>query len=311
MLNRRFRNAMPVVAGIAFMLFAVGCTSEDAAGEGSLLLQTGGGKALETGFPYTENGVEYAFVDGWSVQFTHYIIVVGDVRLTDPDDGSIVGSWDGQAIIDLKKGSGSNHDVVTLENLPARRLDLEYRFFQASESAENRNADADIVEEMIADGYSYWIEGDAGKDGRMVHFLLRLSTPTRYYDCINGKDQTKGIAIEANKTIGAFIYAHALHLFWDTLAAGDENLRFDAFAAVADAGGDPDTVTEIELARQDLTDLRDADGKPLRDTDGSRVFYNDGGVLPPDSLTMKTFVEYAARYGVHFNGVGLCLSEIR
>ena len=47
----------------------------------------------------------------------------------------------------------------------------------------------------------------------------------------------------------------------------------------------------------------------LRDTDGTRVFYNDGGVLPPDSLTLKTFLEYAARYSVHFNGVGLCLSD--
>jgi len=120
---------------------------------------------------------------------------------------------------------------------------------------------------------------------------------------------TKGIAIEASKTIGAFIYAHALHLFWDTLAAGDESLRFDAFAAVSDAEGDSETLTESELANQDLTDLLDADGEPLRDSDGSRVFYNDGGILPSDSLTLKTFVEYAVRYGVHFNGVGLCLSE--
>ena len=301
-------SGLELITGILFLLVLIGCTSEDAAGEGSLRLQAGGGKALETGFPYTEGGVEYAFVDGWSLQFTHYVVVIGDVKLSDGD--SVVGSWDGPAIIDLKKGSGSNHDIVTLEGLPATRLDLQYRFFEASEKAENRNTDEIIAEEMIENGYSYWIEGDASKDGDTVHFLLRLKTPTLYTDCINGKDQTKGIAIEANKTIGAFIYAHALHLFWDTLAAGDESLRFDAFAAVSDAEGEPETVTESELAYQDLTDLKDASDDPLRDEDGSRVFYNSGSVLPQDSLTLKTFVEYAARYGVHFNGVGLCLSEI-
>jgi len=302
-------SSLVSIAVFLSLAFALGCTSEDVAGEGSLRLQAGGGKALETGFPYTEGGVEYAFVDGWSLQFTHYITVIGDVKLTDPDDGSVAGFWDGPAIIDLKKGNGSNLEVVTLEGLPAKRLDLQFRFFEATAKAENRNADMNIVEEMIAEGYSYWIEGDASKDGETVHFLLRLKTPTLYTDCINGKDQTKGIAIEANKTIGALIYAHALHLFWDTLAAGDESLRFDAFAAVADSEGESDTVTESELVYQDLTDLQDENGDPLRDEDGSRVFYNTGSALPQDSLTLKTFVEYAARYGVHFNGVGLCLSE--
>lgn len=298
---------MLMVVNLLFLL-SFGCTSEDSAGEGSLRLQASGGKALEIGFPYTENGAEFAFVDGWSLQFTHYVAVIGDVKLSDSE--TVVGFWDGPAIIDLKKESGSSHDIVTLEGLPAKRLDLQFRFHEATEQAENRNADETIVKEMIANGYSYWIEGDASKDGETLHFLFRLKTPTLYTDCINGKDQTKGIAIEANKTIGAFIYAHALHLFWDTLAAGNESLRFDAFAAVADSEGEPETVTENELARQDLTDLRDANGDTLRDEDGSRVFYDSGTVLPQDSLNLKSFVEYAARYGVHFNGVGLCLSEI-
>ncbi len=292
------------------LLVVTACTSEDDAGSGSLRLQAGGGMALQTGFPYTEGGVEYAFVDGWSVQFTHYVVTIGGVSLSDPDGGSVVGSWDGPAMIDLKKDSGQNHDVVSLEGLPAKRLDIEFRFMEASDSAENRNVDESIVEEMKAEGYSMWVEGDASKEGESIHFLLRLRTPTRYTDCINGKDQTQGISIEANKTTGAFLYAHALHLFWDTLASGDESLRFDALAAVADTDGEAETVTESELNQQDLTNLLDAEGEILRDGDGSRVVYNDGGVLPPDSLTLLTFLEVAARYSVHFNGVGLCLSNI-
>lgn len=294
---------------LGLILTVAACTSEETAGEGNLLIEAGGGSALQSGFPYTEGGVEYAFVDGWALQFTRYVVVIGDVRLTRPDSEEVVGSWDGPAIIDLKKNSGTNLEVVTIENLPAIRLDVEFEFQAATDVAENRNADADVVAEMVENGYSMWVEGDASKDGESVHFLLRLFTPTHYYQCINGKDQTQGIAIEANKTTGVFIYAHALHLFWDTLAAGDEDLRFDSLAAVAGVDDDPSAVTETELANQDLTDLRDADGEILRDTDGDRVFYNDGGILPPNSLTLKTFLEYAARYGVHFNGVGLCLSR--
>lgn len=292
-----------------WLILASGCTSEDAAGQGSLRIQAGGGKALQVGFPHSEGATQYAFVDGWALEFTRYVIVIGGLRLSDPETDTERGSWEGPAILDLRTDSGLNHEVVTLEGLPARRLDLEFRLLPASEKAENRNADPDVVEAMIAGGYSAWIEGEATRNGERVEFLFRLSSPARYFDCINGKDQTKGVAIEANKTLGVYIYAHALHLFWDTLAAGDETLRFDPFAAVAGLDEPSDLVTETELARQDLTDLRDADGGPLRGPDGKRIFYNDGGLLPPDDLTLERFVEYALRYSVHFNGVGLCVSE--
>ena len=91
--------------------------------------------------------------------------------------------------------------------------------------------------------------------------------------------------------------------FWDTLAAGDESLRFDAFAAVA---GDDDLVTNDELRQQDLTDLRDENGDPLKDNDGKTVYYNDGGSLPADQQNLEAFLNYAARSSIHFNGVGLC-----
>ena len=152
--------------------------------------------------PTRKAGREYAFVDGWSVQFTHYVVTLGDVKLTEPDGGPEVGSWPGAAMIDLKKNGGQNHDVVTLEGLPAKRLDLAFRFVTASDTVENRNVDEDIAAQMVAEGSSVWVEGDASKDGASVHFLLRLHVPTSYKDCINGKDQTKGIAIEANKTTG-------------------------------------------------------------------------------------------------------------
>jgi hypothetical protein len=300
-------QALPALALVATpSAWTSGCVSESAAGEGDLALAVGGGAALQQGFPYTEGGAEYAFVDGWSLQFTKYVVVVGDVRLSDPDSGDEVGSFDGPVIVDLTEGGGLNHELAVVTGLPARRLDIEFSFLQARESATNQNAGQDDVDTMVAEGLSYVVEGEASRDGENVEFRFHLPVASRYYRCNNGVDQTRGIAIEADKTTDALIYAHALHLFWDTLAAGDEDLRFDAFAAMA---GEDGVVDEQELRDQDLTDLRDADGEPLLDADGHRIIYNSGSFLEPDELNLQAFLYYAARAGVHFNGVGFCLME--
>ncbi len=293
---------------LAASLTQSACTSEDedAAGKGDLLFYAGGGKALQEGFPHTEGNTEYSFVDGWSLQFTKYIVAFGNIELTDPDSGKVKGSFDDAVVLDLKAGDGADLEIASITGMSAVRYDVGFDVPIVDGGATNLNADAEIVTKMIEDGYSYWIEGYASKDGRTVEFSLRLSVATHYSECVNGKDQTTGVAIENNKSIGAYIYAHSLHLFWDTLASGDEDLRFDAWAAVA---GEDDYLTEEDLANQDLTDLRDENGDPLLDKDGGAVFYNDGGVLPPDQLNLLAFVEYAARYGVHFNGVGLCVTE--
>jgi hypothetical protein len=289
-----------------WVLLSVGCVGEDAAGTGDLQLAVGGGTALQEGFPHDEGGVEIAFVDGWSLQFEKYVVVVADVALRNPESGKVVAEFAGPVALDLKAENLPAQDLNVFENVPAVRLDIAFSFQNATAEVENRNVRPDDLDEMIANGWSYLITGTATKDATTIDFRFGLSVAARYYDCINGKDGTQGIAIESNKRIGAFIYAHALHLFWDTLAAGDEDLRFDAFAAVA---GDDGVVTVEELAEQDLTDLRDAHGEPLRDGQGNRVFYNDGGMLPLDQQNLAAFLNYAARAGVHFNGVGLCNLE--
>jgi len=309
--RRSFLRAAALSSVALGMTFAIaGCGSDDAAtgggGEGSLTLSVGGGAALQQGFPYTEGDVEYAFVDGWSLEFTKYVVVLGGVQMRDPAGGSVVGEWSGPAVLDLATGGGNNQELTTLQGLPATRLDIEFDLLHATASADNRSASPEDFDDMVQNGWSFLVEGNASKEGRTVAFRFGLGIQSHYEDCINGKDKTKGIAIERDKTIGAFIYAHALHLFWDTLAAGDESLRFDAFAAVA---GDDDLVTNEELRQQDLTDLRDENGDPLRDADGSRVMYNDGGSLPPDQQNLEAFLNYAARAGIHFNGVGLCASS--
>jgi hypothetical protein len=290
------------------VFIAAGCVSEDTAGEGSLTLEVSGGEALRTGFPYTENGITTAFVDGWQLQFTKYVIVIGDVVFSQQDDASEVERWAGPMVLDLAQSATGSETLCTANNLPARRLDLGFSLLAPTAQTVSVGVNADDIALMVQNGWSFLVAGKAVnlEKGRTVQFRIGLPISAVYSNCINGKDTTQGISIEAGKNIGAYIYAHAIHLFWDTLASGDEDLRFDAFAAMA---GDDGLVTEEELKNQDLTDLRDENGDPLVDEAGNRVVYNDGGLLPPSEWTLYHFVKYAARASVHFNGVGLCVAR--
>jgi hypothetical protein len=284
---------------------AIGCETRDTVGEGELALEVSGGIALEQGFPHTEGDVSYEFVDGWEIQFSTFVVVLANVQLVDQESSSVVANWAGPAILDLRQEGGKSQPLTALGEVPAERLDLELDVVPATAKAENRNADPDAVDRMIEEGWSYLIEGEASRDGETASFSLGLSVHEHYFDCNNGKDRTRGIVIENAKTTGAFIYVHAVHLFWDTLSTGDEDLRFDAFAAVA---GDDGIVTMDELATQSLYDLRDANGERLLTATGDPVRYNDDGKLSDDP-TLAAFANEAARAFIHFNGVGFCNSE--
>ncbi len=299
----RIPRAFVVLLGI--MLY--GCTGEESAGHGELALSVSGGAAVREGFPYQEGDTTFAFADGWTLQFTKYIVTVGNINLVNPSTGELTGQWDALAVMDLKKSTSGSVDLTTLRDLSAVRHDLSFDLRAVGGAVDNRNVDSADVALMQESGWSLLGEGTASHATKgAVRFRLGLPLQAHYYSCINGKDKTQGIAVEANKVTGAYIYAHAMHMFWDTLATGDEDLRFDAFAAMK---GADDLVTEEELKSQDLNDLRDETGAPLRDEAGKSIFYNDNGKLPPGQQTLYHFVLEAARASAHFNGVGLCKQQ--
>ncbi|MCB9644665.1 MAG: hypothetical protein H6728_16445 [Myxococcales bacterium] len=290
-----------------------GCTNEDVSGTGTVALSLSGGEALREGFPHNEGGTTRAFVDGWKLQFSKFIVVIGDVQMTHPEKKEVVASWKGPMLVDMKStaiqgGTAQGTlEFAEIKEVPARRLNVGFSLLSATAAAEKKNVEEADASEMIAQGWSVLFEGEANKDGvDAVKFRLGLKIPIRYSECSNGKDTTLGLAVESNKTTGALIYLHPIHLFWDSLGATNAKLRFDAFAAVA---GDDKLVTAEELAQQDLTNLKGLDGNPLVDADQKRVYYDDNGLLPPDKLNLQAFLEFAVRDSVHFNGLGLCKSE--
>ncbi len=296
----------------AILTLAVGCTGEDVAGTGSLQVTVTGGVVMEEGYPYEEPGLDpLVFTEGWTLEFDKFLLVLDRIRVREqpPDDqqaaGPIVRQWRGPAVVDLMRPP-SGTELVTLEDLPATRLDFGFDVVDATSSADNVSASQEDFQTMVDNGWTVWFAGVARKpDGAQVPFSVGFSAPTRLRRCVSGTDGTRGVAIPTQSTRGSSIYPHSVHLWWDVLVGpGDAQLRFDPWAAAA---GDDGVVTAEDLAGQDLLDLRNAEGEPLLDPNtGQRVTYDDGGLLPDDELHLLGYTVYGFRQSMHFNGLGFC-----
>jgi hypothetical protein len=285
------------------LAFSAGCTGEDTASSGDFTLNLTGGKGLMQGYPHDEGGVTQAFADGWTLTFQKYVVVVSNVVLRDPSTQDAVQTFAGPVAIDLRSAGTENVEIVTFNEVAAKRLDLDFDSPAATAGITNKHVEQADLDEMVQKGWSTLVVGEAKKGTDTIKFRIGLPILSRYTQCINGNDQTRGVAIEANKSVAGFIWAHTPHMFWDTLSLGDEDLRFDAFAAVAGADS---MVESDELKQQNLTDLKDAQGQPLKDGSGKVVVYNDGGLLAPSKQTLYDFVVFGVRESLHFNGIGLC-----
>ena len=315
-MNRYTQWQWSAVLGLFLLgLSCVACTGEQFAGKGSVELTVSGGAALREGFPHKEGDVEHKFIDGWeSATFSKFIVVLGNVNLSNPQTGDSSGEWKGTAMIDMMSSSIQGGQtpgtalITEIKDVPAIRLNLGFSLEAATSSTEQREIEQKDADEMIKNGWSVLFEGEVKGKGKSVKFRLGLALPTVYTKCTNGKDSTLGIAVESNKKTGALIYLHAVHLFWDGLGITNAKLRFDAWAAVA---GEDGVVTAEELATQDLTQLKDADGKPLQDANGKPIFYDDSGFLPPEKTNLLEFIRLNLRNSIHFNGLGLCNTKAK
>ncbi len=223
------KSRMPwraVWVGVALM----GASCEPVA-EGDVRVTMSGGDGTQRGYP------SHLFQDGWSVQFTKYLVSLGDFTLTSATGETRTSG--GHVLVDVQKG------------------------------------DMPLTGMMRERGYSYWVEGMAVKGGVGVYtFRMGFPVDARMVDCVNGVDGTLGIVVPESSVAEAEVTIHAEHMFYDRLGThrGVE-LRFDAFAASADAER---VITPEGLAGQRLLDLRGPDGGELKDGEGRPVVYEPG-----------------------------------
>jgi hypothetical protein len=273
--------------------FAVsGCG--DTVARGDVRVTLSGGDGTQRGF------ANHLFQDGWSVQFTKYLVSVGDFTLTSASGDTHAVSE--HVLVDVQKG---DVPLTGLTGLAAGRYGVG---FQVSPPEERTVAGASVSPEDLAlmreRGFSYLVEGRAQhRDPTLGVYTFRMGFPvrTRMVDCINGADGTQGIVVPENSVARAEVTIHAEHMFYDRLGTHrGVQLRFEAIAATADPGR---AITPEGLGTQDLLDLRGLDGGELKDAQGQPVVYLPGAYA---LRTLQEFISQSIVDQAHLNGGGVC-----
>lgn len=291
------------VAGAALVLAAFaapGCSGDGSSGTGSVAIRISGEQAAKTGYPTEKNGHALAFVDGWRVTFSKFVVSIGRFSLRD-DAGETAFESSDVFVADLTQG---DPELFVRQDLPAKRFSrfsFEITPATADAQAAGALAPADLAA-MAAEGLTYLVEGEATKGAEAVRFSWHVVNPSRNANCTSGTDGTDGVVVRSNTTVSAEVTVHADHIFWDSLGGEGARLRFDAIAATR---ADDRAIAFDDLASQPLANLKGLDGGPLLDEQGNVLIYDPGSV-PVREPNLREFVRASMTAQAHFNGIGLC-----
>ena len=245
---------------------------------------------------------ELHFVDGWVIDYDKYIVSIGDIEIAN-SEGDRRSTENDAFVVDLAQAEPA---IEVLRDVPGSRWDVFSFSVRPPDDEDVVATQGDVSDEdldrMIDERLNYWVEDRASKGDVEVRFAWGVQNATRNEACTNGVDDTAGVVLRNNSMAVAEITLHIEHMFWDTLGSEQTRLRFDAIAAMADDEG---MVSFEALADQRLADLRDADGQPLLDSDGSLLFY-DAGSAPLAEQNLSEFIRATMRSQAHLNGAGLC-----
>ncbi|NTX07654.1 hypothetical protein [Myxococcus sp. CA040A] len=261
-------------------------------GTGNVTFTTYGEDYIEKEIPAAV-GEEAGFVDGWTVRFSKFVVVLSEVKVQTQDD---VAAQQTQArVFDVHKPGPVV--VESFKDLDAREWDdISYAIAPVA-SAVAGNADAQDVERMKTEGLSLLVVGTATKGGVTKQFDWGFKTNTLYERC-ESPELGAGVTVPKDGEETVQLTIHGDHLFFDDLQSPDAKMRFDAMAAADRLGiaGPDGVVTLEELATVDLTEL------PAEQ-------YGTGGA--GNVRNLRDFVTALVRTAGHFRGEGECSPKAR
>lgn len=267
--------------------FLIGCGSEEPAGSGSASFTTWGEEFIEQEIPAAE------FADGWTIKFTKFLVVIGDVRVAD-STGKVGGQMETTTLIEHH--APGVKPLITFENLAAKPwTDVSYSIRPVEVTTTlGEGATAADLAMMKNMAYGVYVEGSAEKGAEKKVFHWGFSVPTVYTQCMGDKDgrETQGVLVTNGGTDNVELTIHGDHFFYDDLQSPDAARRFDAIAS-SDANTDGE-VTLAELAQKKLIDI-----------DPSSGGYGTGSAADVNDL--GAFVTALSRTVGHFRGEGECI----
>jgi hypothetical protein len=283
---------MTKTARIIALAALAGCTGGKT---GTVQIAGWGEEDALTGYPTSD----LSFIDGWTLTLQHSITTFSGFELADQNTEEVVAQDTTVYAADWTKTT--DPAPVTTLDVPDGRYKFSFSFVPATADATKvSDVDSTILQAMVDNGWNTYIEGTATKGSTTVTFKWGMANAASYTNCVNGLDDSDGVAVAAGETTDATMYVHQDHTYWDKLGTEEANLRFDAPASWADSSGE---VHLDDLAGTGLAPVRDPDGNPILDENDDPLSYDDAGL---GLATLKDFVVYSTAQQGHLNGEGLC-----
>jgi hypothetical protein len=279
-------------------LCAAGCDASEG-GNGTLAIRISGEEAALGGYPVGEGEDQIAFTDGWTLEFQKVIVSISHFHLA-TEDGEEADLDVDPIVVDLHQGAP---ELWRFEGIAAQRWDqVDYRYSKPTGDARSVNDVSEADFELMRDNsYSLLIEAIARKDEQEVPLQFGFPLAIDVMHCENGLDGTDGIVVRDNAVTNAEITVHLDHLFFDSYATEEANLRFDAMAAMYDRAPSSGPLLLAALKGQDnLSDMKGPDGEPLD------LSYDPGSAFHPVPKNLEEYVNAAAETTGHWNGEGHC-----
>lgn len=229
----------------------------------------------------------------YGVTYSKYVIAVGRVKVASTGAGEERSDPTGY-IADLRQLGEEGLPLITFDDLPAGQWDqfgFETPLAAAGFQKLGTVSDAD-VQTMINEQLTYWIAGTV-QAPTPVSFEFKIPVASVYTRCEN--DGEPGIAVTSDRTATADLTIHGDHLWFDSLARGDETTvtRRAGWLLKADLDGNKMVTTEeLKQARADTL---------FPSSEGYDV---SGGPFPV--VTAYDFVRGQLSSQGHLNGEGEC-----
>jgi hypothetical protein len=272
------------------ILTAVGVSFLACGGSGSAVFTTWGEEYIEEGIP-AQVGSEAGFVDGWSVKYSKFLVVVKEIALAQKTGGRGPKQMGAQVVDLTLKGPVT---LQTFANTPAGKWDqVSYSIGPDANPVGVGSVTAADVEAMKAGKLGVWVEGLAVKGSTSKRFSWRFALDSLFENCSN-PDFGEGLTVPVGGTETAQLTIHGDHFFYDDLQNGDAALRFEAIASA-------------DRDRDGLVSLEELAAVPLTTVPAGT--YGTGGA--GNVKTLRDFVSELSRTIGHFRGEGECTVKAR
>ena len=253
---------------------------------------------------------EEQVIDGWTVRYDKFLVVIGDFTAARSDDSNDVLAGPEPVVVDLLNLPAGGLVLAEFTEVSAVRWD-QVAYSLADANPKTRAADGTAAADldlMTKNGWSLYIAGEISKpDGQScspttpgdcapataVRFAWGLAAGTRFADCAPPSGGL-GFAVPAGGTVQVKPTVHGDHWFFTNITQGAEVTHRRA-QWIADADLDRDRETTLaELAQV-----------PAAAVFPAELDYNLSGALIP-IVTARDYLEAQARTLGDFQGEGEC-----